>query len=239
MAELLAIRLDAEQNARFDQLTSLLLEWNRRVNLTAITNPADVTVKHFLDSLTLVPVIAARTDGGAGTLIDVGAGAGLPGLALAIAQPALQVTLLEATGKKVEFIRAAIETLGLNNAVALHGRAEEVAQGSDGREPYDLAVARAVGSTASLVELLVPLVRVGGWALLMKGTSSVQGEINDATGALHALHAHVEEIVDTSIPAILNDRAIVVVQKLGLTPKQFPRRAGLAQRRPIRGPARD
>src|SRR5438105_3346820 len=126
MAEAIGIRLDSMQIARLLQFESLLLDWNQRMNLTAITDPAEIEVKHFLDSLTVLPTLTTRLTTGVATLVDVGAGAGFPGLVLAIAEPSLHVTLLEATAKKVRFMQAVIDQLQLQNANALQGRAEEI-----------------------------------------------------------------------------------------------------------------
>jgi 16S rRNA (guanine527-N7)-methyltransferase len=232
-ANTIGVLLDAGQLQRFSSLAAELLAWNRTVNLTAIRGPAEVETRHFLDSLTALPLVLARAAGTQTRLVDVGTGAGLPGLALALAGPNLDVTLIDATAKKAAFVAHAIEALRIANAHLVVGRAEELARSDEHRERYDFAIARAIGTTALLVELLVPFIRVGGWALLMKKRSTVEGEVQRAAHALVQLEASVEETADTSVSGLLEDRAIVVVRKNGPTPARYPRRVGVAQRRPL------
>lgn len=234
-AKALGLRLSAAQLSAFESLSGALSDWNRQVNLTGIRDPDQIEVKHFLDSLTLVPRLPHLLPS-EGRLIDVGSGPGFPGLPLAIVQPELHVTLLEATGKKVAFLRHAVELLGLENVQPLQGRAEHVARLLDHREVYDLAVARALASIATLTELLMPLVRVGGYAVLMKKQSEVGREVTEACPALQALHASIAEVVPSHVAGLLEDRALVVIKKLGATPERFPRRPGVPHRRPLQAP---
>jgi 16S rRNA (guanine527-N7)-methyltransferase len=230
----LDVRLSTAQLAMFASLSSALTEWNRQVNLTGLVDPDQIELKHFLDSLTLVPHLPALLPLQRARLIDVGSGPGFPGLPLAIALSHLHVTLLEATGKKVSFLRHAVELLGLENARPLHGRAEEAGRLLDHREAYDVAVVRALAGTAALTELLMPLVRVGGYAVLMKKQSNVEDEVADARPALQALNASVEDVIPVDVPGLLEDRALVVIKKLSVTSERFPRRPGVPQRRPLR-----
>jgi 16S rRNA (guanine527-N7)-methyltransferase len=227
----LGIDLDREQLGRFSILSRELRAGNQRANLTALTDRGDVEIKHFLDSLTVAPIIQQELPAANGRLVDVGSGGGFPGLALAIALPWLQVMLVEATAKKVRFLEQVTETLQLSNVGVLQGRAEALADGEQ-REGFDIATARAVGSAATLVELLTPFLRVGGLAVLMKTRSAVQGEIVAAAGALERLHAVVEGIHDVQVKG-LDERVLVLVRKTRPTPPGYPRRAGVPERRPL------
>ncbi len=208
-----------------------LLNWNAaRANLTAITDPTEVESRLFLESL----LCAAALPSTAGTrLIDVGSGGGFPGLPLAIAFPELDVTLLEATGKKVEFLEHVIERLGLANARAVHARAETLARDDDHREQYDAATARALAPLRTLAELCLPFVRVGGALIAPKGADA-EREIHEAANALSALGGEPEGIIspdpDTPIPP---DHRIVIIRKTAPTPDAYPRRNGVPARRPL------
>jgi len=233
----IGISLDDGQLRRFERFGRLLLKSNRRANLTSITAWDDVQLKHFLDSLTLVATLRRLLPDGQGSIVDVGSGAGLPGIPLAMVFPRLQVTLLEATAKKVDFLEQAITALDLDNVRAVIGRVEDLGRLEEHAGQYDVAVARAVGSVAALVELLLPLVRVGGVGLLMKTHSALETELGEAQPALNSLGGETQSVEDLSIAGLLEDRALVVVGKVTATPPKYPRRAGMAQRRPIRGPA--
>jgi len=231
-AAALGLQLHPDQLRCFALLSQELISWNQRVNLTSVTNPDDVQLRHFVDSLTIVPVVQGELSSGSGRLIDVGSGAGLPGLAVAIALPWLDVALLEATAKKVRFLEHAVETLRARNARVLHGRAESLARQAEHREAYDVAVARAVGSTATLVELLTPFLTVGGIAVLMTTRAALDAELDRAAGALEKLHADVEAVRGTHV-AGLDNHALLLIRKHGSTPTEFPRRPGVPERHPL------
>lgn len=214
-------------------LASELLAWNLETNLTGITEVGEVQVMHLLDSLTAVPIIRRLLPDGSGRLVDVGSGAGFPGLPLKLALPGFQVTLVEATGKKVAFIRHAVHTLGLEGAEGVHTRAELLARDPDYRGAFDLAIARAVGSVSTLGELMLPLLRVGGHALLMKTMAGLDEELDAARPGIATLGGRVGEIVPTSLPGLLDDRAILVIEKIADTPERYPRRPGRPRRRPL------
>jgi 16S rRNA (guanine527-N7)-methyltransferase len=230
-----ALDLPTGLDERLELLAELLLDANQRLNLTGITEPREVWERHFLDSLSVAPL---ATDLPAGAeIVDVGAGAGFPGLVLALALPALQVTLVEATARKVEFIRHAAELLGLRNVRALAARAEELGASPDHRERYDAAVARAVASTAGLVELLAPLLRVTGQLWLMKTADAAKAELAQAQPALQALDCEARTIQPTDAAGYLAGRCVIVLEKRSPTPVRFPRRPGMAQKRPLAGGA--
>jgi 16S rRNA (guanine527-N7)-methyltransferase len=231
--ERIGVALDRTQSDRLAVLRQELLRWNLRVNLTAITDPVEVERKHFLDSLVAVPLIRARIGTGAARLVDVGAGAGFPGLPLAIALPQLDVTLIEATAKKVEFLSHVIRQMGLTNAEAVHGRAEELGHDPVLRAGATIAVARAVARIGVLCELTLPLLAVHGCAFLWKTRASAAGEVAEAEPALAALGGCVEEIADVAIPDLLEGLVCVVIRKMAATPDRYPRRPGVPQRRPL------
>lgn len=226
---LLNLGLSRAQLQAFDIYAGLLVEWNARSNLTAITKPGDVAVKHFLDSLTCLLAMGAST---AGRLVDVGSGAGFPGLPIKIACPQLQVTLIESTGKKVEFCRHVIRELGLKDVEVIHERAEEVGHWESHREAYDWAVARAVAALPILVEYLFPFVRVGGVAIAQKGETG-PAEAHTAEPALRILGARIRQLVPIHLPRVAETRYLVIMGKEAATPGDFSRRPGVPAKRPL------
>ncbi len=239
------IDLTSEQLNTFDIYYRELVAWNARMNLTAITEHDQVVVKHFLDSLSVVPVfarvIASSHDPStpslpdsaqdAPRLIDIGTGAGFPGIPLKIVMPKLQLTLLETTGKKVEFLKHVISELQLDNAVAIQARAEDLGHDANHREQYDVAVARAVANMATLSEYALPFVRKGGVFIAQKGVD-VEEELKQAGRALQVLGGRVREIVPVQLPG-LEPRHIIVIDKIAATPETYPRRAGTPERKPL------
>lgn len=226
---LLDIELTANQLCQFDELTRLLVEWNRRINLTAITDPAEIAIKHYLDSLTLARVVHRF----AGLrLIDVGAGAGFPGLALAIAFPKLQVTLMDSTAKKLRFIDHAGEALRLENTRTLHARAEDAGRRKAHREAYDIVTARALGRLPAVMEYTLPLAKLGGQMVAMKGRSAFE-ETAAAAKAIDALGGELFSIEEIMLPTLDNPRYLIVIDKVEPTPRRYPRQAGTPSRQPI------
>jgi len=218
-AATLGIALDSVQLARFRRYGELLLATNERMNLTAITVPEQVQALHFLDGLTLLAPIrewATRAERPSPLLLDVGSGAGLPGLALKIALPELRVTLLDATGKRIRFLQETIVALGLEGIGAVQGRAEEVGRDPDWREQYDLVTARALARLPTLLEWCLPFARVGGLVLSPKA------------GDLTAELAEGERAA-----AILGGRMIVPIEKVQYTPPHYPRGGGQPSREPL------
>jgi 16S rRNA (guanine527-N7)-methyltransferase len=226
-ARVFGIELTAAQLETFETYYRELVAWNARVNLTSIIERDQVIVKHFLDSLTVARVLPAD----AKTLLDIGAGAGFPGLPLKIALPHLRVTLLEAVGKKVAFLDHAIAQMNLRDASAIHARAEDLARDLRHREKYDVVVARAVADLAVLLEYALPLARVGGVFIAQKGVA-VEEEIARAVRALEVLGGRVRAIAPAQLPG-LEPRHLIVVEKITLTPDAYPRRAGIPERKPL------
>jgi 16S rRNA (guanine527-N7)-methyltransferase len=233
-AHSLKISLSPDQLDAFLIYYQTLVAWNERVNLTRITDYREVQVKHFLDSLSCWPMVE-RVSGASGQgplLIDVGAGAGFPGLALKIARPELRLTLLEATGKKVEFLEAVVRRLNLSGVRVLKGRAEAVGQDPAHREGYDLALARALAGTATLAELTLPLVRVGGRVVAYKGEDPA-AEVEADQKAILTLGGRLSEIRPVTVPGLEAERHLVVLEKVSPTPAKYPRRPGMPAKRPL------
>lgn len=227
--ERLGIRLAAGQIGALEQYERELLDWNKRFNLTAIDEPEKVRVKHFLDSLTCVQVMRGTT---LNRVIDVGTGAGFPGLPLKIVCPDIKLTLLESVGKKANFCRHMARTLGLEGVEVLQVRAEEIGQLTTHREKYDWAMARAVAAMPVLAEFLLPLVRVGGRMLAMKGENA-PAEAQTAEHAFRLLGGRLQRLVPVTLPGIADERYLVVVEKVAATPKGYPRRTGLPAKKPL------
>jgi 16S rRNA (guanine527-N7)-methyltransferase len=226
------ISLTDGQIGDFESYENALLEWNRRFNLTAITERADIRTKHFLDSLSCLKAMGLRPGA---RVIDVGTGAGFPGLPLKIAAPGIRLTLVESTGKKADFCRHIAELLHLSDVTVLHARAEDVGRDPDHREQYHWAVARAVADLSILAEYLLPLVRVGGHALAQKGAGG-PAEVQSAAKALRLLGGAVERITPVELPGIAEVRYLIVLHKNAATPPQYPRRTGMPSKKPLGRP---
>ncbi|HRP62829.1 MAG TPA: 16S rRNA (guanine(527)-N(7))-methyltransferase RsmG [Phycisphaerales bacterium] len=223
-AAALSIAFEPGDLDRLGVFLDLLLEANTRFNLTTVTDPAEAWIRHILDSLSLLSVIASAEPK---TIMDVGSGGGLPGIPLAIVLPHVQFTLLEATGKKATFLQEVVHEMGLTNVQVVNDRAETVGCDREHyREKYDMVTSRAVGRLAVLLELTSPFARAGGHVVAIKGEKA-QEEIEEAKGALHRLHCQVAETIRTAT------NTIVVIEKLRPTPKMYPRRPGEPKRVPL------
>ena len=223
------IPLTAEQIGQFSVYHEMLLDWNTRMNLTALTAPEDVAVKHIIDSLTAYD--AALFDG-ARTLIDVGTGAGLPGIPLAVYAPQLTVTLLDALNKRVRFLTEVTAAMGLPNVRCIHARAEEAARTAEHRAAYDIVVSRAVARLPVLLEYTLPFVRVGGTLLALKGRAYAE-EQREARRAAEVLGGGRITARPVHLPGLDDVRAILTVTKDRQTPAAYPRGGGAPTRRPL------
>ncbi|MEN6410471.1 MAG: 16S rRNA (guanine(527)-N(7))-methyltransferase RsmG [Anaerolineaceae bacterium] len=226
---LLGLKLTSRQITALERYEAELLDWNERFNLTAIRDAESIRTKHFLDSFTC---LLAMRDTPPARLIDVGTGAGFPGIPLKIIFPNLRLTLVESVGKKANFCQHIVQTLNLDCVTVLTTRAEEVGRLKDQREMYDWAVARAVAGMPVLSEYLLPLVRLGGYMLAQKGESG-PAEAQAAEHAIHLLGGRLKQIIPVTLPGVAEERFLVVVQKVAATPPQYPRRPGIPSKQPL------
>ena len=206
-----------------------LMDWNQKFNLTAIRDVESIRTKHFLDSFSCVQAWKATSPQ---RLVDVGTGAGFPGIPLKIIYPAMHLTLVESVGKKVKFCEHMVEVLGLENVKVIHARAEDVGQKAEFRENYDWAVARAVANLSVLSEYLFPLVKVGGTILAQKGESG-PAEAQAAEQAMHLLGGKLKKLIPVNLPGVADDRYLVLMDKVAATPPKYPRNAGMAAKAPL------
>ena len=227
--ETLGIRLTDIQKRQFDRYYELLIEWNRVMNLTGITEYDEVNLKHFTDSLTIVRVKEMKN---ISTLIDVGTGAGFPGLPIKIAFPHIKVTLLDSLNKRIKFLDQIVEELGLDDVVTLHGRAEDYAKKDEYREKFDLCASRAVANLSTLSEYCLPFIKKGGCFVSYKSADSDE-EIKMSGKALDILGGKIEKIDKFMLPGSDMGRALVMIEKVKDTPRKYPRKAGVPSKEPL------
>jgi 16S rRNA (guanine527-N7)-methyltransferase len=227
--QLFGVHLTGRQTIALLTYERELLEWNQKYNLTAIRDEEGVRTKHFLDSFSCIQAWKANPPV---RLVDVGSGAGFPGLPLKILYPSVQVTLVESVGKKVAFLQHIVETLNLDGVEVIKARAEEVGQAAVHREKYDWAVARAVANLRVLSEYLLPLVRVGGTMLSQKGESG-PAEAHSAEKAIRLLGGRVRQLLPVTLPGVVEERYLVLVDKVAATPPVYPRKPGVPTKNPL------
>jgi 16S rRNA (guanine527-N7)-methyltransferase len=228
----LGISLSDQHLAAFEVCYDELVAWNQRFNLTAITDWKGVLIRHFLDSLSCLKVVPQATLATGARVIDVGTGAGYPGIPLKIVCPGMRLTLLEATRKKVTFLEHLIDRLGLEHVQTIHARSEELGRDLEHREQYDWAMARAVAKMPTLVEYLLPLARVGGAMLAQKGEDAA-AEVHEADRAITTLGGEVRQLVPVELRGLAETRYLVVVGKVAPSPQKYPRRPGMPKKRPL------
>ena len=221
------IEINDEQIEKFDLYMKLLLEWNEKINLTAITEKDDIILKHFVDSLTILKYVDKRDK-----IIDIGTGAGFPGIPIKIMNEKANITLLDSLNKRINFLNIVINELKLDNIVAIHGRAEELARNKAHREKYDVAVSRAVANLSTLTEYMLPFVKVGGKCICMKG-ANVEEEIDKAKNAIKKLGGQIEIVDNFYLSENDNERNIVIIKKIKETEPKYPRKAGIPSKEPL------
>lgn len=227
LARKIGIELNNEQILKFIKYKNLLQERNQSVNLTAIVEDKEVILKHFIDSLTIIKYLSSNS-----TLIDVGTGAGFPGIPAKIVREDIEITLLDSLNKRLNFLNDVIIENNLKGIKTIHGRAEDVAQQMEYREKYDYVTARAVANLATLSELCLPFIKVGGTFICMKGNSIE--EIDEARKAIDILGGKIEDITNFLLPDSDIERNIVIIKKVKSTPTKYPRKAGIPAKQPIK-----
>ena len=227
--QLFGIHLTGRQAIALMTYERELLEWNEKFNLTAIRDAEGIRTKHFLDSFSCV---AAWKETPPRTLIDIGTGAGFPGIPLKILYPSMRLTLVESVGKKANFCRHVVGSLKMDSVEVIHARAEEVGQMAAHREKYEWAVARAVANLPVLVEYLLPLVQVGGSVIAQKGESG-PAEAHKAQHAVKVLGGEIRQLTRVILPGVADERYLIVVGKVAQTPKNYPRQPGLPAKKPL------
>lgn len=219
--------LNDRQIEQFEDYKKLLISWNEKINLTAITDEDQIVLKHFIDSLTISKFIDDNS-----RIIDVGTGAGFPGIPLKIYNDTLKVTLVDALNKRIAFLDEAIQNLKLNEICAIHSRAEDLARVNGQRECYDYAVSRAVANLSTLVEYLLPFVKVGGECICMKGPN-IEDEIDNSKNAIEILGGKIEKVERLVLPDSDMIRNIIIIKKIRRTDFKYPRKAGIPVKKPL------
>lgn len=214
---------------QFNLYYDILIQWNKFMNLTGITEYYDVTVKHFIDSLSIVKIIDMTN---VTSLIDVGTGAGFPGVPIKIIFPHIKICLLDSLNKRVKFLNEIISKLDLDNISALHGRAEEIAKRGEYREKYDLCVSRAVANLSSLSEYCLPFVKKGGQFISYK-SSDIDKELLSSKHAISVLRGEIEDIIKFKLPNTDIDRSLILINKVNETNRKYPRKAGMPTKEPL------
>lgn len=223
------LELSAGQQEAFVKYFDLLIEWNNNINLTAITEPSEVAVKHMIDSLTCLD---ERVFSPGCSVIDVGTGAGFPGIPLKIMRPDIKLTLLDSLNKRIKYLQAVISDLKLTEVAVIHGRAEDAARDINMRDKFDVAVSRAVARLNVLCELCLPFVAPGGYFIALKGSQASE-ELAEAARAISILGAKVEKVLPMKLPGLEDSRSVIYIRKIAATPKSYPRQAGTPEKKPL------
>ena len=221
------IDITDEQLKKFYRYMDLLLEWNEKINLTAITETDEVILKHFIDSMTVFKYLVESKN-----IIDVGTGAGFPGIPIAIMNQNKNITLLDSLNKRINFLNEICNELKINNVKTYHGRAEEFGHNKQHREKYDIAISRAVANMTTLVEYLIPFIKVGGRCICMKG-NDIEEELEQAKFAIKELGGKIEKVERFNLPNSDMERNIIIITKTKETPNRYPRKAGMPSKMPL------
>lgn len=222
------VQLTDSQLDLFWKYKELVIEWNEKINLTAITNDEDFAVKHFVDSITIDKYIENDSE----KIIDIGTGAGFPGIPLKILRTNNESVLFDSLNKRLKVLDDIIEKLDLKNIITLHGRAEETFKNKEYREKFDIATSRAVASLNVLVELMLPAIKIGGRCICMKGNNAEE-EIKNAEKAIQILGGKIIKVDKIILPELNQERNIIIIEKIKATPKTYPRKPGTPQKMPL------
>ena len=225
-AQKLDIDLEDHQLNKFNEYIKLLVEWNEKINLTAITEPNDIVLKHFVDSLTILKYIKENDK-----LIDIGTGAGFPGIPLKIVKPEMNIYLVDSLNKRINFLNILIQRLSLNSINTIHSRIEDLGKDKKYREKFDVVTSRAVANFNILLEYMLPFLKIGGLCICMKG-SNIE-ELEKSSKALEIMGGSIEKIEKLRLPKSDIKRNIIIVKKIKNTPAQYPRKAGIPSKNPI------
>lgn len=226
----LDITITTEQMNQFEVYYNMLIEKNKVMNLTTITDIDEVIDKHFVDSLSLIKAVDLSQDL---KILDLGTGAGFPGIPLKIVYPNLKITLLDSLNKRIKFLDEVIEELHLTGIESIHGRAEDFAQKMEHREKYDICVSRAVANLATLSEYCMPYLKIGGMFISYKA-GIIEEELQAAKQAFHTLGGSIKEVITFNLPKTDTQRSLICINKNKKTPKTYPRKAGLPSKEPIK-----
>lgn len=226
-AKKMQIELSNQQLEQFYLYMNLLLEWNEKINLTAITDPKEIILKHFIDSITIAPYLK-----NAQSILDIGTGAGFPGIPLAILENSKDFVLMDSLNKRIIFLQEVIQNIALTGVQAIHGRAEELGKEKEHREHYDLVTSRAVAKLNILLEYMLPFVKVGGRCICMK-SQEIEEELEEAKQAIELLGGKLERVDEIILPESDVKRKIIVIQKVRQTPIKYPRKPGTPTKEPI------
>lgn len=222
------IVLNEEQKDKLYNYMNLLVEWNEKINLTAITEPNEIILKHFIDSLTISKYIKQNAK-----LVDVGTGAGFPGIPLKIVREDVEITLVDSLNKRLNFLNEVIVELNLSKIDCIHARAEEIGQNKKYREKFDIATSRAVANLSTLSEYLLPLVKIKGQAICMKA-QEIEEELQNSKKAIKTLGGEITKVEKFELPDSDIGRTIIIIEKEQQTPNKYPRKAGLPSKEPIK-----
>lgn len=220
------IEIDEEKVIKFYKYMNLLIEWNKKINLTAIVEEKDIIIKHFLDSLTISKYINRNQK-----VMDIGTGAGFPGIPLKIVQENINMNLVDSLNKRITFLNEVVNKIELKNIVAIHSRAEDLAKIEEHREKYDIVVSRAVAKLNTLLEYMMPFIKVGGTCICMKG-SNIE-ELEESKKAIEILGGKLEKVDEIVLPNTDIKRNNIIIKKIKNTPKGYPRKAGIPTKTPI------
>ena len=223
----ISIVFTEEQLQKFYQYMNLLIEWNEKINLTAIVEPKEIILKHFIDSLTIIKYIEPNK-----SVIDIGTGAGFPGIPVKIMREDLDITLLDSLNKRIHFLNEVIQKLELKNITAIHARIEEFAKNKQYREAFDVATSRAVANLTTLSEYMLPIVDLKGMAICMKG-SEINEEVSKSKNSIKLLGGKIDKIEEFTLPKSDNGRNLILIKKERQTPGKYPRKPGIPSKEPL------